>query len=272
MATRVFSQAELDQLRRFPETITDEELVRYFTLTSGDVAFIERHRGSANRLGIAVQLCVLPWLGFVPDEVSAAPESAVARLTNKLDLPTGVLEDYGGRDQTRSDHLREVAAFLSWRPAGEVEFKELDQFLLARAMEHDAPTVLFRLACEHLRSCRVIRPGPEWLTRRVAAARTAASAETFQRVEPLLTAERCRQLDELLTVDAELGCTRLYWLATGATQASPKAINTELAKLAFLRELGADQLDLSRLPVERRRFLATIGRRSTAQALARRDP
>jgi TnpA family transposase len=28
--------------------------------------------------------------------------------------------------------------------------KELDEFLLARAMEHDAPSLLFRLACEHL--------------------------------------------------------------------------------------------------------------------------
>jgi hypothetical protein len=36
--------------------------------------------------------------------------------------------------------------------------------------------------------------------------------------------------------------------------------------------LGADSLDLSALPAERRRFLATVGRRLTAQALERRDP
>jgi hypothetical protein len=34
--------------------------------------------------------------------------------------------------------------------AGEPELKELDEFLLARAMEHDSPTLLFRLAGEHL--------------------------------------------------------------------------------------------------------------------------
>ncbi len=36
--------------------------------------------------------------------------------------------------------------------------------------------------------------------------------------------------------------------------------------------MGADQLDLSVLPAERRRFLATMGRRLTGQALTRRDP
>ena len=46
----------------------------------------------------------------------------------------------------------------------------------------------------------------------------------------------------------------------------------EVEKLGFLRGLGADTLDLSVLPAERRRFLATLGRRLTAQALERREP
>lgn len=43
-------------------------------------------------------------------------------------------------------------------------------------------------------------------------------------------------------------------------------------KLGILRGLGADRLDVSVLPAERRRFLATMGRRLTPQALERRDP
>ncbi len=66
--------------------------------------------------------------------------------------------------------------------------------------------------------------------------------------------------------------TRLRWLSTGPVEASPAAVKAEVAKLEFLRELGADSLDLSVLPAERRRFLATVGRRLTAQALERRDP
>jgi TnpA family transposase len=49
-------------------------------------------------------------------------------------------------------------------------------------------------------------------------------------------------------------------------------VKAEVAKLAFLRGLGAETLDLSVLPAERRRFLATVGRRLTPQALERRDP
>lgn len=153
-----------------------------------------------------------------------------------------------------------------------MEFKELDQFLLARAMKHDSPSLLFELACEQLRSSRLIRPGPVWLVERVATARAAAKAETFTRLEHLLTPQLMTDLDRLLVVDDELGGTRLHWVGTGATQASPEAIKAEIGKLRFLRGIGADEIELSVLPAERRRFLAGVGRRSTAQMLSRRDP
>ena len=46
---------------------------------------------------------------------------------------------------------------------------------------------------------------------------------------------------------------------------------TSVGKLAYLRNLDAHTLDLSMLPAERRRFLATVGRRSAVQALMRRE-
>ncbi|GIH53014.1 protein of unknown function [Microbispora rosea] len=68
--------------------------------------------------------------------------------------------------------------------------KELDEFLLTRAMEHDSPTLLFRLACEFLISAKVIRPGPVTVVKRVAHAREVARAETFDRLAHEFTDER----------------------------------------------------------------------------------
>jgi hypothetical protein len=96
-----------------------------------------------------------------------------------------------------------------------LELKELDEFLLARAMEHDSPTLLFRVACEFLISGCVIRPGVVPLSRQVAATRAAATGETYERLAHLLTAGLREELDELLVVDADLGSTRLHWLSRG---------------------------------------------------------
>ena len=261
------------QLRGFPE-ITRDELIRFFTLTSANRAFVDpgRGRSARDRLGLAVQLCTLPWLGFVPDDVTAAPPAVVTRLAEQLHVDAGALAGYGEREQTRTDHLRLVLQYAGWRVPRSLEVKELDEFLLARAMEHDSPSLLFRLACEHLRASQVVRPGVVTLSERVAAARAKAERETYDRLAHLLTDTRCSELDGLLVTDAEIGMAQLRWLNTGPVEASAAAVKTEVAKLLFLRGLDAHTLDLSVLPAERRRFLASVGRRSSMAKLARREP
>ena len=84
MSEKMFSREQYEQLRSFPE-ISRDELFRYFTLTPADVAFVDpgAGRGPGDRLGMAVQLATLPWLGFVPDDVASAPPAAVARLAER---------------------------------------------------------------------------------------------------------------------------------------------------------------------------------------------
>ncbi|MGF6884319.1 hypothetical protein ABIA39_005554 [Nocardia sp. GAS34] len=273
MATRVFADEELARFREFPD-ISRDELFRFFTLTPADIAFVApcRGRGPAERLGLSVSLCSLPWLGFVPDRVADAPPVAVARLAEQLDVDASVMRFYGKRAQTRTEHVRLVAQYLGWRPAGAMELKVLDEFLLARAMEHDSPTLLFRLACEYLLSAKVIRPSPDTVVRRVGHAREQAQAETYDRLRAEFTPTRCAALDALLEVDAGLGMSRMRWLSTGPVEASASAVKAEVGKLEFLRGLGGHELDMTVLPAERRRFLATMGRRLSPQALERRDP
>jgi hypothetical protein len=174
VATRdVFSEDELAQLRGFPEPAR-AELIRYFTLAPADEAFVRKFRGQDSVMGVAVQLCTLPWLGFVPDDVAAAPAAVVARLSEKLGIPVGALRGYGAREQTRTGHLREVAGYLGWRTVDGPRWKDLEEFLFARAMEHDSPKLLFRQACEYLSSSMLVRPGIVKILERVAAARERA--------------------------------------------------------------------------------------------------
>src|SRR2546423_644449 len=85
VATRLFSDDQLDQLRSFPDIGTDD-LIRYFTLTGADVAFVDpgHGRGPGDRLGLPARLRTLPGLGFVPDGGSAE----AARRTGTRDRHT----------------------------------------------------------------------------------------------------------------------------------------------------------------------------------------
>ena len=107
-----------------------------------------------------------------------------------------------------------MAGYLGWHqaPPGSVRYKELRQFLLDRAMEHDSPALLFSLATGYLISAKVIRPGLVTLMELIGWARAAATSLTHQKVAHLLTPRLTSELDRLLMVDARLGKTRLAWL------------------------------------------------------------
>lgn len=110
--------------------------------------------------------------------MAKASPAAVGRLAGRLGIPAGELAGYGQREQTRTGHLREIVRYTGWRAIDEAGWKELDEFLFARAMEHDSPALLFRLACEYLLSKRVVRPGVVWLLEHVASTAPIPSTST----------------------------------------------------------------------------------------------
>jgi uncharacterized protein DUF4158 len=190
MPVRFLSDAELARLSSWPDEIADDDLVIYFTLTGDDLGWLASTVRVENRLGAAVQLCTLPWLGWVPDDLDGCPAAATRRLADQLQLDddlAGLLSAYGGWEgRTRRDHRALVLERLGWRASGAADRKQLDAFLLARALEHDAPGVLLALACDWLRNERIVRPSVDTLSRRVAAARDGARAETYHRLAWLL--------------------------------------------------------------------------------------
>jgi TnpA family transposase len=269
MPGQFLTEAERGRLRRFPAEIPPGDVIAYFTLSPADLTQVRHQRGDHNRLGFALQLGALRYLGFSPDDPTTAPASVVTYLSQQLDVRPDVLPAYGQRAHTRRDHLQAIQVYLGFREAGPVELRALGEWLVERALEHDRPSLLFRVACEHLHAAKIIRPGVTRLERMVTTARQRAQRETLQRLAPLLTEASRTRLDCLLVPEETTGRTPLTWLRQGATANSPTAIVATLEKLAWLRGWGVDRWDLSALTPNRVKFLAQLGRKTTNQALQR---
>ena len=102
---------------------------------------------------------------------------------------------------------RSSAVWVSAVLGGE-NLKMLGDWLTERALEHDRPSLLLRLACDFLTAESVIRPAVTTVERSVIGARQRATAETYQRLASQLAEPRRCQLDQLLVVAPELGVTR----------------------------------------------------------------
>jgi TnpA family transposase len=194
MSSGFLSAAERERWQRFPETIPQDDLAVYFLLSDDNAHEVNRQREPFNRLGYALQLCTLRYLGFVPTDFTATPEVVVTFVAEQLGIAPRVLALYDNR-RTQSDHRRYVRAYLGFRQATPLDVYALQTWLVARALEHDKPTLLLQLACEKLHREHIVRPGVTRLERFVATAREKAHDETFRQLTPLLTDERKTLLD-----------------------------------------------------------------------------
>jgi hypothetical protein len=264
--------AERERLDRFPEQIPNDDWFVYFRLSQADLDAVDRQREAHTRLGFALQLCALRYLGFAPDDLSTAPWEAIVYVANQLGVPPESIHAYGARMATRTEHLQRIQVHLGFRKALPLDFYALQTWLLERALEHDKPTLLLQLACEKLRREQIVRPGVTRLERLVASARQQAHDETFRRLTPLLSEKRTTFLGSLIIPDPQTGYTRLNWLREDASSHSAPQLVEALKRVKFLLDSGVASWDLSVLNPNRVKWLAGLGWKTPTYQLQRMVP
>jgi len=269
MPIKYFTESERKRLDNFPAEIQHKDLVTFFTLSASDKKQIPIYSAPYNRLGFALQLCTIRFLGFVPDELTRTPSAVVEYLAHQLNIDASVLSEYPTRVQTRTDHLMSIMEYLDIRKASEEDVEKVTSWLVERALEHDKPSLLYELICDKLRADKILRPGITSLERVIAEARHKAETETILRMESILTDE-CKSLfDSLLKPEREQERTLLSQLRQRANSNSPPSILRNIDKLNFLKEAGILDWNLDNINPNRLKRLAQIARKSRAQALRR---
>ncbi len=269
MSRGFLTTAERKRLSTFPQEISVGDLGRYFTLAPEDLTQVSSQRGDHNRLGFALQLCTLRYLGFIPDNLLEPPPAVLRLLAHQLDVPIGVLDAYSHRQQTGSDHLLQVMHYLNYRRATTPDLVVLEDWLVERALEHDKPTFLLHLAAERLRWEHILRPGLTMLERIVSTARQRAREVTFENMAHLLTSQGRGFLDSTLEVDEGGHRTTLAWLQRMPNDHTTTQIKVTLEKIRFLQRSGIPNWELGQVNPNRLKFLSNIGARATNQQLLR---
>ncbi|MDH3676240.1 MAG: Tn3 family transposase, partial [Anaerolineae bacterium] len=269
MSKGFLTAAGRERLSTYPEEISSKDLGRFFTLTSHDLNIVEQQRGDHNRLGFALQLCTVRYLGFIPNNLLDPPQAVVNLLAYQLEVSSAALKAYGEREQTRSAHLGQIIDYLDYRRASQLDLTQLEAWLVERALEHDQPTFLLHTALERLRWDRILRPGLTSLERIVSTARQQVRQVTFERVSHLLTPEGEKFLTNLLERDQGGYRTTLSWLQRMPNDHTAPQIVATLDKIRFLQQAQVPSWDLATLNPNRLKFLANIGARATNQQLQR---
>ena len=243
---------------RFTGEPDELQLARYFHLDEADKEFIGKSRGDHNRLGIALQIGCVRFLGTFLTDMNHIPSGVrhfTARQLGIRDIT--VLAEYGQRENTRREHAALIRQHYQYREFAWPWTFRLTRLLYTRSwISNERPGLLFDLATGWLMQHRIILPGATTLTRLISEVREKATLRLWNKLALIPSAEQRSQLEMLL---GPTDCSRLSLLESlkkGPVTISGPAFNEAIERWKTLNDFGLHAENLSTLPAVRLKNLA----------------
>ncbi|MBC8406371.1 MAG: Tn3 family transposase [Planctomycetes bacterium] len=225
----ILSATERGNLIALPDA--RDELIRLYTFSETDLAIIRQHRGPANRLGFAIQLCYLRYPGVIlgVDELPFPP--LLRMVTAQLKVPVESWDEYGQREQTRREHLAELQTVFGLELFTMSHYRQAVHMLTDLALQTDKGIVLASALIENLRQQAIILPGMNVIERACAEAITRANRRIYTALTNSLSAIHRQRLDELLQRKEDGKTTWLAWLRQSPTKPNSRHMLEHIKRL-----------------------------------------
>ncbi len=263
----ILSAAERDSLLALPDS--QEDLIRCYAFSESDLALIRQHRGAANRLGFAVQLCYMRYPGMTLG-IGETPFPPLLRLVSEqIEAPAEAWAEYGRRDQTRWEHLAELQAIFGFRPFTRRHYRPAVHSLDDLAWRTDKGLVLAAALVEDLRRQAVLLPSVNVIERICAEAITRSTRRLYRILSESMSDDHRRRLDNLLKRKPDSPTTWLTWVRQAPGKPNSRQILRHIERLKVLQAIGLPAGVERRIHRNRLLKIAREGSRMTPQDLAR---
>ena len=206
----ILSATERTSLLSMPQA--QDDLIRLYTFNDADLAIIGQHRGAANRLGFAVQLCYMRFPGVMLQFGDVPSNALLALVASQLKVPQSAWVEYGSRENTRREHLVELQTLYGFKPFTMRDYRPAVHSMTELAMQTDKGFVLATTMVEGLRRQSVLMPAMNVIERICAEGITRATRRIHAALTDPLTPGHRQRLDELLSHKEGSKTTKLAWL------------------------------------------------------------
>lgn len=248
------------------------DLERFFFLDDADRGRVQVRRGEHNRVGFAVQVGTVRFLGTFLSDWTMTPPGVVRYVVDQIAPGAevdGLMRRYVERDKTPLEHSWEIREELGYRDFGSADQGTRD-FLQARAWTRpERPSQLFDHGVAWLRSEKVLLPGVSVLARLVSEVRTDMSDRLYSRLASRVSSELGQRLDKLLTVPSGSRVSELDRLRRAPTRESGPEMVRALDRAAEIAGFGTDRINMADVPPSRMAALARAGLTGDAFTLRR---
>ncbi|MFK0573406.1 Tn3 family transposase [Endozoicomonas sp.] len=242
------------------------ELARHYTLSDADLDVIRKRREERNRIGFAIQLCLMRYPGRRLNPGEQLPDELVTFVAEQIAVRPAAFAGYAGREETRREHFLLLARLLRVMSFGKTHYHSMTRWLIPVAVENPGSVFLVGALLNELRLQRILHPVLPVIESMVAAAKSNADRRIFNRINKQIQDQHRVKLDEWLKTN-EKQQSRLSWIRQPVGRHCPANVLAILEKLDAIRGLSLPDSILRELPVSRRELLAREGSRMAAHNL-----
>ncbi len=237
----------------------DAELAGYFHLDDKDISLIKKRRGNGNRLGFAIQLTTVRFLGtFLPNPIHV-PQSVIYFVARQLSISDPrCLSDYMDRKVTRYAHIADIQQYYGYFDFNKPFWRfRLSRILYTRAwISNERPSLMFDLSITWLIQHKVLLPGITTLTRLIAEIREKATSRLWQKLSSLPSVAQKEKLEQLLEIPDGKRYSQFDSYRKGPVNVSGPEFNKTLERYRTLSEFDIHSLNFNGIPPVRLKALA----------------
>jgi TnpA family transposase len=256
---------------RFPNALSVMEVEHFFTLGEDELVAVRRRRTNLNRLALALQIGFLKLTGGTLNSVEIVPTSVLDHLGRQLGYaPPRIASIRALYRRRRTLFEHQAAALLA---LGRTETSEHAERGLVAYLRREAAAVfdnaeLMARSRSWLVDHHYVLLRERAIRRLVSAARRHQEKTLFKAVIAVAEPDQGTWLARLLEPIENDGISRLEWLGAAPSGKGPTSLEGQIEKVGFLKQLGADRLVLSDLPLVGLKHFARrmISRKATALA------
>lgn len=256
MSSRFLSDEQRAQYGRYATDPSEEQLARHFHLDTADRELVGQMRGAHNRLGFAVQLGTVRFLGTFLDDLAQTPSAVITIMARQLgEVPTPSLDSYrDGRQRWRhAATIRERYGFRDLDGNNAAGFRLTRWLYVLCWTGDDRPGLLFNRAITWLLAHKVLLPGISTLERLIGRVRHRATVRLWHRLTHALSDERRQKLVALVSSGGDTLVALDDLRATPKRRSSTELLR-HLKRIDAIREHGLGLVpspDLPAAPVAR---------------------
>jgi TnpA family transposase len=238
---------------RFPATLSALEIEHFFTLDVHELARVRERRGPLNRLALALQIGFLKMTGNTLNSVELIPAAILDHLGRHLDcVPpriASIRAFYRRRPRTLFEHHATALRLLERSELTRHAERGLVAYLRQEAAVVFDPAALMACVRRWLVEHHYLLLRERYIRRLVIAARRHHEQGLFKTIVATVLSERESWVPRLLAPLGGEAISHLEWLGAVPSSKTVKALEEQISKVAFLKELAAHRLILPDLPL-----------------------